>query len=310
MAIMASDLGMGATRELIFQTETCRVTQSLAGTGSGMPLSVKVGVEHLKFWYAAAEPVYLVVYVESADEFVGVDGRELVEHEWRQDFYAAMRGRGGEVTVHVPTAAVMNANRIAALVQHRSMRIDGPTFRGRPLGHRVDPLRSVLAPPAADVWERMVTRVLQAHDFREVTRSQVGDLTFIRGTIAQTLMWQSPAFAEYGYRYHGEVRDEPAPEQLFGEVHVILDSDLDQNTFTDDEARALSKATDAAAEGDLDIALLFRGRDLSGTGGLWRSAVREPRGFRTGDAQDRPLRWLVGLGHRSSLGAGMSRGYP
>jgi hypothetical protein len=239
-------------------------------------VAVKVGVDHLKFWFAAPEPVYLVVYVESVDTFIGIDVRELVEQEWRQTFYASMRDRSGEITMHVPTAAVMDTDRIAALVNHRSMRVDGPAFRGRPLGHRIDPLRSVLACPPADVWVEMVTRVLGVHDFREVSRHRVGELTVIHGTIAQTLLWQSPAFAEYGYRYSpDEVRDEPALEQVFGDVCVILDSAEDRTTFAEEEAAALSGFIDAAADNGLTVVVFFRGLDLSGTGGLWRSTVRE-----------------------------------
>lgn len=237
-------------------------------------VTVKVGVEHLRFWFAAPEPVYLIVYVESVDAFVGVDVRELVEREWGPTFYASMRDRSGEVTAHVPTASVMNSERIASLVNHRSMRIDGPAFRGRPLGHRMDPLRSVLAYPSKERWVEMVIRILQVHDFREASRHQVGELTVLRGTIAQTLLWQSPAFAEYGYRYLGEVRDEPAPEQVFGDVCVILDGARDRTTFSAEEAATASELIDAAATNEESVVLFFRGRDLSGTGGLWRSTAR------------------------------------
>jgi hypothetical protein len=233
-----------------------------------------VGVEHLKFWFAAPEPVYLVVYVEAVDTFVGVDVRELVEREWGQTFYASMRDRSGEVTVHVSTAALINPERVASLVNHRSMRIDGPTFRGRPLGHRMDPLRSLLAYPPNERWVEMVSRVLQVHDFREASRRQVGELMVLHGTIAQTLLWQSPAFAEYGYRYLGEVRDEPAPEQVFGDVCVIFDGTKDRTTLSVEEAAAASELIDAAATNEESLVVFFRGRDLSGTGGLWRSTAR------------------------------------
>lgn len=185
-----------------------------------------------------------------------------------------MRDRSGEVTVHVPTAAVMDPERIAALVDHRSMRIDGPAFRGRPLGHRLDPLRSVLASPPGEVWVAMVTGVLRAHDFREIAQHQIGDLAVLHGTIAQTLLWQSPTFAEYGYIHPDDVRDEPALEQVFCEVCVILDSTEDRASFTDEEAAALSEFIDAAADNGVSVVLFFRSRDLSGTGGLWRSTVR------------------------------------
>lgn len=69
-------------------------------------VAVAVAVDHLKFWYAAPEPVYLVAYDESVDTFIGIDVRHLVEDEWRETFYASMRGRSGEVTVHIPTGGV------------------------------------------------------------------------------------------------------------------------------------------------------------------------------------------------------------
>lgn len=71
----------------------------------------------------------------------------------------------------------MDLDRIAALV-----------------GHRIGPLRSVLASPPPEVWVDIVMRILGVHDFREVSRDRVGKLTIIRGALAQTLLWQSPAF--------------------------------------------------------------------------------------------------------------------
>lgn len=251
-------------------------TMSAAEFNNADHVAVTVAVDHLKFWFAAPEPVYLVVYVESVDTFAGIDIRELVEHEWRETFYENMRHRSGKVTVHIPAAAVMDPDRIAALVNHRSMRIDGPAFRGRPLGHRIDPLRSVLESPAPAVWTAMVTRLLQAHDFREADRNQAGHLTLLHGTIAQTMLWQSPAFAEYGYTYSpDEVRDEPALEQVFGDVSLILDCVQDRTTFTDVETAALAELIDASADSDRQLMVFFCGRDLSRTGGLWRSTARE-----------------------------------
>ncbi|WP_166784964.1 DUF4365 domain-containing protein [Cryobacterium sp. Hz7] len=250
------------------------LTMSADAFASAEHIAVSVGVEHLKFWFAAPEPVYLVVYAESVDTFIGIDVRELVEREWRQTFYASMRDRT-DVTVRVPTTAVMDLDRIAKLVGHRSMRIDGPAFRGRPLGHRIDPLRSVLARPSPEVWVDMVTRILGVHDFREVSRDRVGKLTVIRGVLAQTLLWQSPAFAEYGYRYSpDEARDEPEPEQAFGDVYIVLDSAEDRSAFDEEEAQALSGVIGAAVDDDLSVIVFFRGLDLSSSGGLWRSAMR------------------------------------
>lgn len=131
----------------------------------------------------------------------------------------------------------------------------------------------------------MVTRLLQAHDFREGARSQAGYLTLVHGTIAQTLLWQSPAFAEYGYRYRpDEVRDEPALEQVFGDVCLILDSAQDRTRFTDQETAALADFIDVANDSRRHLLVFFCGRDLSRTGGLWRNTSRESvPGGRLGD---------------------------
>jgi hypothetical protein len=237
---------------------------------------ISVHVEHLKYWFAAPEPVYLVVYLESVDVFVGIDVRDLVEARWGQDFYIAMHDHDADtITVHVPTSAVMDADRVASLVNHRSMRIDGPAFRGRPLGHRLDPLRSVLASPSPDVWVGLVDRLLEAHDFEQVERREVGGLTIIQGILGQTLLWQSPAFSEYGFSPGQTRREEPRPEQLVGHVCVFIDSAPSRTGFTQEEVEAVRASADAAGENGLSVAVFFNDKDLSGTGGTWRSALNK-----------------------------------
>jgi hypothetical protein len=239
-------------------------------------VSVPVGVEHLKYWFAAPEPVYLVVYVESVDLFVGLDVRDLVNHEWGEGFFEAIREHdAASITVRIPADAIVDADRIAALVEHRSMRIDGPAFRGRPLGHRIDPIRSSLATPPPEVWRGLVERLLQAHDFVVKRRHAAGELTIVHGVLSQTLLWQSPAFAEYGQTRGEDFREEPQPEQLIGHVCVILDEADARSTFTEEEERAVLDFADAAGENGLELAVFFRAKDLSGTGGLWRSTLNE-----------------------------------
>jgi hypothetical protein len=239
-------------------------------------VAISVTVEHLKYWFAAPEPVYLVVYLECVDGFLGTDVRDLVNTRWGEDFYAAMRDHTAEtITVHVPTSAAMDSARIATLVTHRSMRIDGPAFRGRPLGHRLDPIRSVLKSPSPDVWVGVVDRLLEAHDFDVIEREEVGDLTIIHGTLAQTLLWHSPAFAEYGFSPGQKRRDEPRPESLIGHVCVFTDSACSRSNFTETEVEAVRAYADIAGENGFSVAVIFNGKDLSGTGGLWRGTLRE-----------------------------------
>jgi hypothetical protein len=56
-------------------------------------------VNHLRFWYAAPEPVYLVVYVESVDLFIAEDVRDIVDRQWpRGSFYRDVPESQHEVT--------------------------------------------------------------------------------------------------------------------------------------------------------------------------------------------------------------------
>jgi len=249
-------------------------TLSASDYQSANDVVLKIRIDHLKFWFAAPEPVYLVVYVESVDTFLGIDVQDLVERQWGQAFHASMRGREGQVRVRVPTSATMDAERISGLVKHRSMRIDGPAFRGRPLGHRLDPLRSVILPPDPTVWTGLVERILQVHGFREDARHQAGRLTVLHGKIAQTLMWQSPAFAQFGYDEYDDVRDEPLIEQSFGDVCIILDEAKERPGFSVEEQAAIDKYLATAADNGLGGLVFLRARDRSGTGGLWRSTAR------------------------------------
>ncbi|MFN7149472.1 MAG: DUF4365 domain-containing protein, partial [Microthrixaceae bacterium] len=179
-------------------------------------MAIAVEIDHLKFWYAAPESVYLVGYVESVGTFLAVDVRDLVDERWGERFYEEMdllEQKGQKtITVHLPSTAVLDADRVATLVKHRSMRIDGPAFRGRPLGHRIDPLRSTLAVPDAESWQGLIGGVLAVHDFEEKSRDTADDLTVLTGTMHQTLLWQSPAFSEYGWDARSRFRTEAPPE--------------------------------------------------------------------------------------------------
>ncbi len=239
-------------------------------------IDVSVQVDHLRFWYAAPEPVYLVVYVEAADAFVAEDIRDIVERQWPAgSFYPAVAAMGATVMVHVDTRRVLDIARLDTMLAHRSMRIDGPAFRGRPLGHRFDPLRSQIDVCAPELFKRLARMLLEAHDFRATcTATATHDLDLIEGRLYQTLEWQSPAFAEFGVGPGDDFRDEPPIESIHGQVLLALDSRPDRQHLADVEQDGLQEALDSAAT-DATVLVMFNGRDLSGTGGLWRSTMRD-----------------------------------
>jgi hypothetical protein len=96
---------------------------------------IRIRLDDLRFWYAAPEATYLVVYVEAIDAFLAEDVRDIVDDQWGVVFLEPDRfGAQETITVHVAAHARLDDRRLDSMVAHRSMRIDGPAFRGRPLG--------------------------------------------------------------------------------------------------------------------------------------------------------------------------------
>jgi hypothetical protein len=168
-------------------------------------------LDDLRFWYASPEAIYIVVYVEATDQFLAEDVRDLVYRQWGPGFLnPALFGDQQTVTVHVSANAVIDDARLDAMVAHRSMRIDGPAFRGRPLGHRLDPLRSALAPLEPDLFESLVLALLDAHLLHEITEidgnrvlAGLGPdghrLKVLTGTLHTTYEYPFAGSIEYGF---------------------------------------------------------------------------------------------------------------
>jgi hypothetical protein len=236
-------------------------------------VSVSVKVEHLKYWFAAPEPVYLVVFVEAKQLFIAEDARAIVYRMWPSgDFYDAVGGQAS-VTVHLDKEAVLGESRIKSMLSHKSMRIDGPAFQGRPLGHRFDPLRSELSIDSPELWEEIITKLLAAYRFREVERSMVTPrITVLKGRFYDTMMWQSSAFAEFGFGPDIDYRDDPPVEFLHGEVTLVLDASPDRSRLSMEERTALQRSLSLS---EAPVVLFFFGRELSGTARTWRRYFSE-----------------------------------
>lgn len=235
---------------------------------------VSVETEHLRFWYGAPEPVYLVIFVESKGIFIAEDVRAIIHRMWPDgDFYKSTENQR-TVTVHLDKSEVLDTARLTAMLTHRSMRIDGPAFQGRPLGHRFDPLRSELAFDSRKLWDRVVTRLLDEHRFRRTTPevSITDDLKVMEGRYFDTMVWQSPAFAEFGHRTDDDFRDDPAVESVHGRIRLIIDSQEQRKDLSTLERTRLLAALKASG---VPVVLFFFGKDLSGMGGTWRQFFRE-----------------------------------
>src|SRR5205085_3735486 len=49
-------------------------------------VTIPLQLEHLRFWFASPEPIYLAVYVEAAEKFLVEDVREIVYRQWSEEF--------------------------------------------------------------------------------------------------------------------------------------------------------------------------------------------------------------------------------
>jgi hypothetical protein len=191
--------------------------------------------EQVQFWYAASEPVYLVVYLEAADLFIGEDVRDIVDRQWGEEVLrdGFMEGQN-TVTLHVRIGAKFDTERVAGLIQHRSMRIDGPAFRGRPLGHRLDPLRCEARPLSPDNYSALVHRLLEVHGFEEQNRLNASVLgldaadiaEFFVGRLFSTYEFVEPMFGEFGTSDPGGFRLEAPLESAHGSVAVLIHSSV------------------------------------------------------------------------------------
>ncbi len=200
-------------------------------------VSVPVRLEDLRFWYAAPEAIYLIVYVEALDSFLAEDVRDIVDRQWGPDFLnAKFASDQHSVTAKVATSALLDEARIEAMLRHQSMRIDGPGWRGRPLGHRLDPLRCELAPMESVAFTSLVLDLLAAHDFRVETqldasalvRRTPGDAAqLLFGTLHNTWEWIFQGSVEFGFDEDSEFRIEGQLMHAQGPVGVLIHSPVD-----------------------------------------------------------------------------------
>jgi hypothetical protein len=178
-------------------------------------------MDHVRSWYNAPEPVYLALYVEAADAFLAVDVRDHVDRN------------GGLAKIATQKTTTFKLSKeetleraIEHMPRHRSMRVDGPAWRGRPLGHGIDPLRSALAPMQPALFVEIVSELLSAHDFRPVEPAKELSLdtpTVLQGRMHLTYEWVLPMTTEFGFDEGSEFRIEGSPLHAQGDLLVVVD---------------------------------------------------------------------------------------
>jgi len=242
-------------------------------------VSVRLNVQLLRYWYAFPEALYLVIYVESVDLFLAADIRELVDRELLTGHQVSWPSQE-TVTLHLPKESTLERS-LGMMPRHRSMRIDGKAWRGRPLGHGYDPLRSELDRFDPPVFTAIVSRLLEAHDFQierttvftpEANSPVVGHV----GTLGLTYEWVLPMTTEFGFSAGTDFRTEGAPRSAQGMVMILVDPLGDQSPNR--LGAGLSRFLDDGRGSGIDTLLYFGNEEQTpGSFGNWFRASEEVR---------------------------------
>lgn len=131
-------------------------------------VAYKVKIKDLRTWFQAPEPVYFVLFIEAANLFLAEDVREIVLRQFGDELLNDAMFKSGQktTTIKVLRNAQVDGAFWLRLRKHRSMRADGRMFRGRPLGHDLDPLRTTLRQLEPALFVELVRDLLSEHGYR------------------------------------------------------------------------------------------------------------------------------------------------
>jgi len=210
-------------------------------------VTLDLKIEHLRFWYASPEAVYLIVYVECADVFLAEDIRDIVDRQWGERIFQTNTFRAGQekARVRIPKNVPLSDDVWSRMLSHRSLRVDGPTFRGRPLGHRLDPLRCIPNKMEPSVFSDVVSRLLSVHGYKLVetldgsllfpnARSSGDIVSLSEGIMYYTYEWVPQIFTEFGFDPDSDFRIEGEIIHVQGPCAVLIHSN--KVSYPDQEA--------------------------------------------------------------------------
>jgi len=240
----------------------------------GDSVAVSVPVGYVAFWYSHPEAAYLVVYVESLDVFLAGDVRELVDAQWPEGL-TGLPTHQESVTLHLKIGARLDRDRLTGMLAHRSMRIDGPTSRGRPVGHRFDPFRSRFSALEPPLFDAVVDSLLNAHRLVRTAEVRITNgVRVVRGQLHETMTWQPQLFTEFGYDSDDAVRIEGAPSAVQGDVLFVIDSSPDMAGLDHAEQGPLEDLLEQARNAGSYIGLIAnRGDTELLTDPTWRQHI-------------------------------------
>lgn len=259
-------------------------TLSLAEYDKASDVTLDLPIEDLKFWYASPEAVYLVVYIEAADHFLAEDIKIIIDSQWGEGIFNATTFKNGQkyARIRISRKFILDDGLWERMLSHQSIRIDGPSFRGRPLGHRLDPLRCIPGKFEPDVFEQLINRLLAVHGYRETEKldpsplfpdcSSTGDIVSLAiGTLNQTYEWVWQMSTEFGFDEGSDFRIEGKPNFVQGPCAVLIHSNKQSNPRMEAVAEL---ATELKSKGLSHLLVFTNEQNDAGYFGSFFGAVR------------------------------------
>jgi len=230
-------------------------------------ISYSVRVKDVKFWYASAEPIYLTIYMECVDSFYCEDVRNIVDKQWGEAILnSSTLNSQEEVTLRLEKDSLLTEEKLKDMLKHRSIRIDTPSFRGRPLGHRIDPLRSTLEKMEPDIFETLIMRLLEEHGYETEEEIPLVNTLFssseniaklLYGTMNYSYEWVRQTLTQFVP--NGKFRIEGKTNSVQGKCAVLIHSKVTESP----DLEELKKLINEINQKDIENFLVFVNLDFN-----------------------------------------------
>jgi hypothetical protein len=182
--------------------------------------AVNISIEHINYWNSFGEPVYLVVYSEKDREFYYIDC-EKIQYESTKE----------QVNIKISKEDIINE---VFFVNQReltpSIRTDIATYKGRALAINSDPLRSSISKLNESVYIRLITRLLQCHNFIESEKSICSSGEVRSGVLLDSL--ETPIYWTVSYGFSDSIfRDNGEFDNTSGKLRIYIVPNVDTFDF-------------------------------------------------------------------------------
>jgi hypothetical protein len=225
-----------------------------------------------------SEPVFLVVYLEALDTFIYASLRDIVDDQLGGVKFFSANKTQKSISLMIPVTSRFTDTFWTECYSYKSISIRPPLFRGRSLGHKLDPLRCSLDKLDSDVFLSMMNDLLDSHGYSITTElpitglfsSPVGSRRLTIGCLFQTWEWSWQLSHEFCGDEQTGFREEGKIFQKQGVCGILVDGDA--TSFPDQEH--LRELINKLASEGADELIVFANTDDAKYFGAFFGGVR------------------------------------